>query len=99
MGIACIAIGENVTTAQNGWYYLAGKWASGIEFDAAGETFVNLPVEIIGQSFTTTDGDADTAITYAPAAITPYGKTAAITPVAHVSGDLTRLKSGLIVVK
>lgn len=99
MGIAVIAIGENVTTAQNGWYYLAGKWASGIEFEAAGETFINLPVEVVGQSFTTTDATADTAITYAPAAITPYGKTAAITPTPLVSGDLTRLKTGQIVVK
>lgn len=97
--LACIPIGENVTTSENGFFYLVGKLSGTISYDAAGEEVVAIALEITGTSWTSTGSTADTAIIAALGAITPVGKTVAVTPVALVSGDVTTLKAGEIVVK
>jgi hypothetical protein len=96
--LCVIPIGENVTTAENGFYYILGKISNEIAYDEGGETVVSVTIEVTGTSATATTA-GNTALAWAPPAITPVGAAVAVTPVPLVSGDLTRLKAGLIVVK
>lgn len=94
----CIPLGENVTTAEEGFAYMLGKVSSGISYDAAGETVVELAIEITGQSYTATGG-GDTALITGFADITKLdGST--VSPTDLTAGaDVTALKAGGIVIK
>jgi hypothetical protein len=110
MVICVMPIGENQTTSENGFYWMAGKLSSAITYNAGGDAVVSIDVEISGTPWDvdSTDEAANNAAILADVVtgttvfngITPVGKTVAVTPVPLTAGaDITRLKAGLIVVK
>jgi hypothetical protein len=110
MVICVMPIGENQTTSEDGFYWMAGKLSSAITYNQGGDTVISIDVEISGTPWdvdsadeaanNTTILDAVKTGTTIFTSITPVGKLVAVTPVPLTAGaDITRLKAGLIVVK
>lgn len=80
-----------------GHRYLVGVLTKFTPSQVQAETVIEYDYEVTGRAYTAT-GDGDDDLEWAPAAITPIGKSA-FTPTPLVTGDVAALKAGKIVTK
>ena len=84
-----VQVGENVTSAENFEVYLLGGVSSPPEISAEPETAVQWSFDVQGgASYTKASGVLDSALAWAPAAITPVGTSTAITPTPLLEADV-----------
>ncbi|RTL16053.1 MAG: hypothetical protein EKK55_24875 [Rhodocyclaceae bacterium] len=98
-----IAVSHGVTTdGTTAFYYLLGNVTSTVEHKPAGNAISELAIEFTGKSYATNGGTGDTAVLFAPGALTEAGRDSAtdsITFTALVAGDRPTLLKGEIVQK